>query len=153
MIKNIILAFLFAATSASFSYAQNTTPNDQQRKSIQTLIDQYSQARENRDTVLLKKILTGDIDQLVSTGEWRRGMSSAVQGMLNSSASNPGTRTLAIESIRLLDQKSCIVDCRYIIKNSGGDTRTMWSTFVVVMENGTWKISAIRNMAPSGPVR
>ena len=150
MIKNVILSILVVATATSFACAQNSAPNEQQRKDIQTLINKYSLAREKKDTVLLKNILTSDIDQLVSTGEWRSGMTSAVQGMLNSSASNPGTRTLNIEKIRLIDQRSAIVDCRYIIQNPDGNTRTMWSTFVVVVDNGTWKISAIRNMLPSG---
>jgi hypothetical protein len=30
----------------------------------------------------LKKILTPDVDQLVSTGEWRMAISAAVAGML-----------------------------------------------------------------------
>ena len=69
-------------------------------KIFMSLIDKYSQAREKRDTVLLKSILTTDVDQLVSTGEWRNGIDASVKGMLNSSANSPGTRTLKIEKIR-----------------------------------------------------
>lgn len=42
-----------------------------QEKALYSLIDQYSQAQETSDTTLLKSILTEDIDQLVSSGEWR----------------------------------------------------------------------------------
>jgi len=114
-----------------------------------TLIDQYAQAREKRDTALLKTILTADVDQLVSNGEWRIGISSAVQGMLNSSLSNPGTRTLTVDKIRLITSACAIVDCRYEIQNSDGTVRRMWSTFTVVDDTKSWKISAIRNMEPA----
>ena len=147
--KNIFLLLLFNVTGTLFSEGQNIIPDDQQRKDIYSLIDKYSQAREKRDTLLLKSILTTDIDQLVSTGEWRNGIAASVQGMLNSSANSPGRRTLTIEKIRLLNPNSAIVDCKYEIQNTDGTTRKMWSTFIVVSDKGIWKISAIRNMLPA----
>lgn len=147
--KRILLFILLLLTGSSILYGQNATLNEKQRKDISTLIDQYSQARENKDTVLLKKILTPDIDQLVSNGEWRTGMKSAVQGMLRSSATSPGTRTLTIDKIRLLNPNSAVVDCKYEIQNADGTPRKMSSTFIVVSNKGTWKISAIRNMLPA----
>lgn len=149
--RHIFLLILLLQTSSLFLHGQNVMPSEQQKKDISSLIDQYSQAREKRDTVLLKKILTTDIDQLVSNGEWRTGINSAVQGMLRSSASTPGTRTLTIEKLRLLNPNSAVVDCRYEIQNSDGTPRKMWSTFIVVTEKRIWKISAIRNMLPAGP--
>lgn len=148
--KTILLLLLIILTSISCLQGQNTVPNDKQRKAISLVIDQYSQARENRDTLLLKKILTADIDQLVSTGEWRNGINASFKGMLNSSATSPGTRTLTIEKIRLFNPASAIVDCKYEIRNRDGSVRKMWSTFIVVSAKGTWKISAIRNMLPAG---
>ena len=114
-----------------------------------SLIDQYSQAREKRDTVLLKSILTSDIDQLVSSGEWRSGIKESTMGMLRSSASSPGTRTLKVEKIRFLNPQCAIVDARYEIQNADGSLRKMWSTFIIVDQKNNWKISAIRNMLPS----
>ena len=143
----IVLPILFLFVN--LTHAQQKDPTDKQKKDIIALIDKYSLARENRDTVLLKAILTSDVDQLVSTGEWRNGVQSSVKGMLRSSASTPGTRTLAVEKIRLVSSSSAIVDCRYEIKNDDGSRRKMWSTFVVVSEKGGWKISAIRNMLPT----
>jgi len=48
------------------------------------------------DTVMLKSILTPDVDQLVSSGEWRTGIEGAMKGMVRSSTSNPGKRTLVV---------------------------------------------------------
>ena len=129
-------------------YGQVATGNDKLQKTITSLIDQYSQAREKRDTALLKTILTPDVDQLVSTGEWRVGLNAAVEGMMKSSANSPGTRTLHIEKIQTITPSSAIVDCRYEIQNTDGTARKMWSTFVVIADKKTWKIMAIRNMLP-----
>ena len=149
--KNVFLLLLLNLTGISLLYSQQKTPNEDQQKAITSLIDQYSEAREKSDTVLLKNILTNDVDQLVSTGEWRNGISAAVQGMLKSSANSPGTRTLKIENIRMFNPNSAIVDCRYEIQNTDGSIRKMWSTFLVVSEKKKWKISAIRNMLPANP--
>lgn len=148
--KNIFLLLLFNTAVTSFLHGQNVIPDDKQRKDIYFLIDKYSQSREKRDTFLLKSILTIDVDQLVSTGEWRNGIDASVKGMLNSSANSPGTRTLNIEKIRLLNPNNAIVDCKYEIPNPDGTIRKMWSTFIVVADQGIWKISAIRNMLPTG---
>jgi ketosteroid isomerase-like protein len=146
--KNIILLLLLNSTTVLFLHAQVRTPTEDQRKAISSLIDQYSQAREKRDTALLKNILTEDVDQLVSTGEWRNGIGASVEGMLKSSAEKPGTRTLSIDKIRIFNAHSGIVDCKYEIQNTDGTIRKMWSTFIVVFDKKIWKISAIRNMLP-----
>jgi ketosteroid isomerase-like protein len=146
--KNIILLLLFYFFCNSSLRCQHIA-TDKQKKDIERLIDKYSLARENKDTVLLKNILTNDIDQLVSTGEWRDGMGASVKGMLRSSASRPGTRTLKVEKLRLLSSSSAIVDCRYEIENADGSPRKMWSTFIIVQDKQDWKISAIRNMLPT----
>ena len=148
--KKIALFFLLHLTGFMFVNGQHTlTVNDKQQKAITSLIDQYSQAREKRDTVLLKTILTPDVDQLVSTGEWRIGINAAIEGMMKSSANSPGTRTLYIEKIQIITASSAIVDCRYEIQNADNTTRKMWSTFFVVADKKEWKIRAIRNMLPA----
>src|SRR5258706_11417453 len=148
--KQLFLLISFNVTGALFLQGQTLLPDDKQKKDIYQLIDNYSQAREKRDTVLLKSILTTDVDQLVSSGEWRNGKAASVKGMLQSSANSPGTRTFTIEKIRLFNPNSAIVDCKYEIQNADGTPRKMWSTFIVVFEKGIWKISAIRNMLPTG---
>jgi uncharacterized protein (TIGR02246 family) len=147
-VKKTTLLVLFYIIGISFLYSQQT-PTPQQQTAITYLIDQYSEAREKIDTNLLKSILTTDIDQLVSNGEWRKGIASAVAGMVRSSSTQPGTRTLKVESIKMLNSTTAIADCRYEITNADGTMRKMWSTFIVVDEKGKWKISAIRNMLPS----
>jgi ketosteroid isomerase-like protein len=148
--KIILLIFLIHLSATSFLQGQQFQLSDKQRKDIHALIDKYSEAREKSDTLLLKSILTDEIDQLVSTGEWRNGIDASMKGMQRSSANTTGTRTLTIEKIRLLNPHSAIVDCKYEIKNTDGTTRKMWSTFIVVSDKRIWKISAIRNMLPAG---
>jgi uncharacterized protein (TIGR02246 family) len=148
--KKIALFSLLHLTGLMFLYGQHAiTVNEKQQKAIATVIDQYSAAREKRDTVLLKAILTADVDQLVSTGEWRAGINAAVEGMMKSSANSPGTRTLRIEKIQMVTPSSAIVDCRYEIQNADSTVRKMWSTFIVVADREKWKIRAIRNMLPA----
>ena len=130
-------------------YGQDIKVNDKLQKEITSLIDQYSEAREKRDTVLLKTTLTPDADQLVSTGAWRAGINAAVEGMMKSSANSPGTRTLHVEKIQTITPSAAIVDCRYEIQNTDGTVRKMWSTFIVIDDKKTWKIMAIRNMLPA----
>jgi hypothetical protein len=146
--KNVIV-FLFCLACSLSLHAQSMKLSTNDQKAISTLIDRYSEAREKSDTVLLQLILTEDIDQLVSTGEWRVGMRAAIDGMQKSSASNPGTRTLTIDRIRLLNANCAMVDCRYEIMNADNGSRKMWSSFVVVKVRKDWKITAIRNMLPA----
>jgi uncharacterized protein (TIGR02246 family) len=144
-----MLRNFFLLASLSILIGWSATAQENKTKAIYHLIDNYSVARENRDTVLLKKILTADVDQLVSTGEWRYGIQSAVKGMLESSATSPGTRTLRVERVRFLGKHIALADARYDIRNDDGTIRSMWSSFAVVKQGGTWKISAIRNMLPA----
>jgi hypothetical protein len=146
MKKHSFIVILILATT--ILHAQQTA-TESQRKSLTKLIDQYSEARTKNDTLLLKSILTSDIDQLVSTGEWRSGIKTAVKGMLSSSANNSGTRTLTVDKVKMLNASCAIVDCRYEIQEANGSTRKMWSSFIAISEKGKWKISAIRNMLPS----
>lgn len=144
--KNTYLLILTLCLTSSMLYGQQVV----KEQVIRTLIDQYAQARETKDTVLLKQILTSDIDQLVSSGVWRKGFSESKKGMLQSSTRNRGTRTLIVESIRFLHQTVALVDCRYTIQRPDGSTRKMWSSFTVQKEGNQWKIAAIRNMLPAG---
>lgn len=148
--KNLSLFILLNFVCASFVYAQNTKINNNTEKEIYSLIDKYVRAREKKDTVLLDSILSDDIDQLVSTGEWRIGKAASFKGMMQSSTSNPGERTIKIEKIRIIDPEVGIADARYEIQNPDGSARKMWSTFIVVKERETWKIAAIRNMLIPG---
>ncbi|MEO0331568.1 MAG: DUF4440 domain-containing protein [Bacteroidota bacterium] len=124
----LVVTIVYITTDA---YAQNLVD----KEAIHLLIDQYAQAREKQDTVLLKQILTDEIDQLVSSGEWRRGIDKAKEGMMRSSRRNSGERTLAVEKVRFITEESGIADARYEIRNADGEVvRKMWSTFIVVYQ-------------------
>lgn len=150
MKKILCFIMLSQILCATFLFAQHQLSNQDQIK-ILALIDDYSKARENQDTLLLQSILTKDIDQLVSDGEWRIGINEAMSGMQRSSAGNPGKRSLIIEKLRFFNSECAIVDARYEIVGGNSTTRRMWSTFLVVKENESWKISGIRNMLPTNP--
>ncbi|MBN7811127.1 nuclear transport factor 2 family protein [Algoriphagus sp. H41] len=143
------LLLVLLALLPTLAFCQVSRAEREEVPKINQLISDYSKARETRDTILLKEILTEDIDQLVSSGEWRNGLRAAIQGMMQSSTANPGTRTLEVEKIKFLSDEIALVDCRYLIK-SGETVRNMWSSFTLVFDKDRWKISAIRNMNPTG---
>jgi hypothetical protein len=140
---------LICLLSVQVVFAQTSDKQKADSNEILHLINQYSAARENQDTLLLKEILTADVDQLVSSGEWRNGTGDSVKGMLNSSSTNPGDRKLTVEKIKFFSENAALVDARYIITNSDQTMRKMWSSFVVVKNKKVWQISAIRNMLPT----
>ncbi|MDZ4799501.1 MAG: SgcJ/EcaC family oxidoreductase [Bryobacteraceae bacterium] len=112
---------------------------------VKDVVRRYVDARENRDPKLIASLFAPDADQLVSSGEWRRGAPSLVKGMLGSSERNSGKRTITVETVRFLGSDVAIADGRYEIAGS----RPMWSTFVMRKHSGAWRIEAIRNMAPT----
>lgn len=119
-------------------------------KEVRGLVGRYAQARELRDPLAIESLFTRDADQLVSSGEWRRGRDSLVEGMLGSSRRNPGERTITVETVRFVAEGVAIADARYEIKGvAGAVDRKMWSTFVAVSKEGDWRITAIRNMLPA----
>lgn len=142
-----LLLILIQFPLVGFLSAQNDNIPANKQKIID-LISQYGQARVDKDTEALKNILVSEIDQLVSTGEWRRGIDESLAGMLRSSTRQPGSRSLTVEEVRFLSSECAIADARYVIKNSDGTERRMWSTFVTVLQGNEWKIAAIRNMLP-----
>lgn len=148
--KTLTFTTLLILMTPMLLLAQVGVSQENLKKEIQSLVDKYTHARETKDGPLLESILTKDIDQLVSSGTWRRGKEESMKGMLRSSQRNPGKRTITVESIRFLTSDSGIADARYEILNADGTSRNMWSTFIVVYEDHAWKIAAIRNMLPAG---
>ena len=90
--------------------AQDNIQQRGMKQEIVSLVEQYGQARVAKDTEQLKRILTKDMDQLVSTGEWRRGIDSAMEGMLRSSTRQPGSRSLSVEEVRFINENTAIAD-------------------------------------------
>lgn len=143
--KALFLSFLFLPAMV---FAQISEDQKKSSLKITQLIHTYSQARETKDSELLKSILAENVDQLVSNGEWRNGINEAIEGMMRSSSSNPGTRSLEVEKIKFLSDEIAVVDCRYLISAPNGDQRKLWSSFVVIFSKKSWKIAVIRNMDP-----
>jgi uncharacterized protein (TIGR02246 family) len=147
--KDILLIMGITLCFVQKTAAQPGETGTKVQQEIEAVVNSYSKARTDQDSVLLDDILTADIDQLVSSGVWRRGRDEAVRGMGRSSVNNPGTRTLTVENTRLLTPDCAIADARYVIENGDGTSRKMWSTFLLVRTSKGWKISAIRNMLPA----
>ena len=146
MLRLFVVATLIAGAVGS-AYAQAGLPREAE---IYDLVRRYVEAREARDAKAIEALFTADADQLVSSGEWRRGRDAVVKGTLASSAASGGSRTITVETVRMLGPDVAVADGRYEISGlAGAETRRMWATFVVVRQNGTWRISAIRNMLPA----
>ena len=134
----IALALCFALT-----YLPLAAQDD---KDLRDIVQKYLDARERRDAKAVGALFTADADQLVSSGEWRRGRDAVVNGTLASSDSNAGRRTIVVESTRFVARDTAVVDGRYELGE-----RKMWTTFVMTRTPAGWKIAAIRNMLPSSP--
>jgi uncharacterized protein (TIGR02246 family) len=119
---------------------------------VRDTVKEYIAARERGDAAALSALFTPDADQLVSSGEWRRGREELVRGTLASSKSNAGTRTIALKTVRFPIPDVAIADGEYAIGASQtAAARNMWTSFVMVRSQGRWRISAIRNMLPAPP--
>jgi uncharacterized protein (TIGR02246 family) len=132
---------LLAGLALSPAFAQSDEAE------IRDLVARYVSAREAQDPARAAALFTDDADQLVSSGEWRRGREALVKGAMASSRANEGRRSVVVESVRFIAAGVAIADGRYEI--SGAETRRMWSTFVVIKTGEGWRIAAIRNMLPA----
>jgi uncharacterized protein (TIGR02246 family) len=120
---------------------------------VKAVVARYVDAREKRDSAAVEGVFTKDADQLVSSGEWRKGREAVVRGTLASSESTGGRRTITVENVRFVTRDVAVADGRYEISGlAGGQSRHMWSTFVIARGPDGWRIAAIRNMLPATPV-
>jgi uncharacterized protein (TIGR02246 family) len=119
---------------------------------IREVVGKYVAAREQIDAQAVEQLFTGDADQLVSSGEWRRGRDAVVRGAMASSRSTGGKRSITVETVRLVTPEVAIADGRYELTGlAGGETRMMWATLVLKRTGNGWRITAIRNMLPAPP--
>ncbi len=135
---------------AGCAAAQTPAARTQDEAAIRSVVDKYVAAREQIDAKAVAALFTADADQLVSSGEWRRGLDAVVRGTMASSQASGGKRTITVETIRFVTADVAIVDGRYeIAGGAGGQDRKMWSTFVFRRTPEGWRIAAIRNMLPA----
>ena len=119
---------------------------------VRDLVARYVDAREHRDPKAIEALFTADADQLVSSGEWRKGRDAVVRGTLASSESTGGRRTITVETVRFLSPDAAIADGRYdIVGVAAGQDRHMWASIICKRTPEGWKIAAIRNMLPAPP--
>ncbi|MGE0360751.1 MAG: SgcJ/EcaC family oxidoreductase [Vicinamibacterales bacterium] len=119
---------------------------------VRGLVDRYVAARELRDPAAVEALFTADADQYTTSGEWRRGQAAIVSGTARSSAQNPGVRRIQVDAVRFVGADVAIADGPYEIDMPGrtAPARRMWTSIVVVRTPQGWRISAIRNMVPTG---
>ena len=147
--SRLLVITMLAAGVVGTPLAQGGLPREAE---IHDLVRRYVAAREARDPKAIEVLFTADADQLVSSGEWRRGRDAVVKGSLASSAGPGESRAITLETVRMLGPDAAVADGRYDISGlPGGETRRMWTTFVAVRQDSGWKISAIRNMLPAPP--
>lgn len=117
---------------------------------IRAAIQKYVNVRDHPDPKALESLFTADADQLVSSGEWRKGREAVVKGTIAASQKETGKRTITVESIRFLTKTVAIADGRYdLLDAAGNPTRKMWTSIVLTREHSGWRIAAIRNMLPA----
>ncbi|MBI1765905.1 MAG: SgcJ/EcaC family oxidoreductase [Acidobacteria bacterium] len=147
----IQFALLFLlVTSTPWFTQKSSSGNDE--AAIRAVVQQYVDARERLDPKAVEQLFTSDADQLVSSGEWRKGREAVVRGTLASSTSTGGKRTITVEAVRFVTADVAIADGRYELTGlAGGATRSMWTTFVLKRSGKVWQITAIRNMLPAAP--
>ncbi len=138
------LTCLLVVASTSLCIAAN--PEAEIRAAIQKYVD----VRDHPDPKALEALFTADADQLVSSGEWRKGRAAVVQGTIAASQKEAGKRTITVESIRFLTKTVAIAEGRYDLMDAAGNpTRRMWTSMVLTREHSGWHIAAIRNMLPA----
>jgi len=143
--KRALAALAFAAALM----AQGSPADD---AAVRAVVQKYMDARDRRDPRAIESLFTADADQLVSSGEWRKGRQEVVKGTMASSQSTGGKRTITVESVRFLSPTVALADGRYDLTGlAGGQTRHMWTALTLVKAGGQWKIAAIRNMLPAAP--
>jgi uncharacterized protein (TIGR02246 family) len=119
---------------------------------VRAVVANYVAARERGDAAAVAAVFTETVDQLTSSGEWRRGRDALVRGTLASSKTNSGARTITIKTVRFPAADVAIADGEYVIAaTSSASTRNMWTSFVMIRSGGQWRIDAIRNMLPAPP--
>ncbi len=145
-------AILWCVVSVTPSFAQNSVRGNDEA-AIREIVSKYVDARERIDPQAIEALFTSDADQLVSSGEWRRGRDAVVRGTIESSRRTGGRRRITVDSVRFVTPEMAIADGRYELTGlAEGATRRMWTTLVLKRTENGWRIAAIRNMLPTAPV-
>ncbi len=150
--RTLLVAWIVLAAPAARAQEPPRAADD---AAVRALVDRYVAARELRDPAAVEALFTADADQYTTAGEWRRGQAAIVAGTSRSSAQNPGVRRIRVEAVRFVTADVALADGAYEITTAGGTApaRRMWTSIVAVRTPQGWRISAIRNMVPTGATR
>jgi uncharacterized protein (TIGR02246 family) len=154
--RSLLLGGVCLVVSASSGAAQPApTSRAADEAAVRDMVARYVAARELKDPRAVEALFTPDADQYTTGGEWRRGQAAIVEGTARSSAQNPGTRAIRVEAVRFLTPDVAIADGPYEIQGPGGASpaRRLWTSIVLVRRPDGWRITAIRNMAPTAARR
>lgn len=133
---------------------QAAAGNTGDEAAVRDLVKKYVDARERRDAEATRALFTADADQLVSSGQWRKGIDEVVKGTMASSQQTGGHRTISVQSVRFLTPDVALADGPYqLTELAAGEDRKMWTALMCVRTPGGWRIAAIRNMLPAPPQR
>src|SRR5688572_26141597 len=92
LIRGSLLAVLFVTLLGALPQSQPAAADD---AAVRDLVARYASGREKGDPAVVAALFTADADQLVSSGEWRRGRDVLVKGVL-SSTQQGGKRTTTV---------------------------------------------------------
>jgi len=147
VMKHLSLLLIACAVCAA-----QTATNPADEAAIKDVVARYVDARDHKDAKATEALFTADADQLVSSGEWRKGRDAVVRGTMASSEASGGKRTITVETVRFLTPDAALADGRYEIAGlNGAAPRRMWSSFLITRTRDGWRIAAIRNMLPAAP--
>ena len=79
------MAVILLFTGTLAGRPQGTRDRAKDEAAIRDVVKEYFGSRDRRDAATLATLFTADADQLVSSGEWRRGREELVKGTLASS--------------------------------------------------------------------
>ena len=144
------LTLVLCVAAAASLQAQSTSSNKSDDAAVRDIVRRYTEARELNDPKAIAALFTDDADQYTTSGDWRRGISQLVKGMLETSARNPGVRAITIAAVRFVTPDVAVVDGEY---KTGTGARPLWTTLIVKRVASGWRIAAIRNAAPTGQAK
>src|SRR5262249_47741333 len=107
--RSVHAAIVFFGLTVGYDWA-GAQPSKSDEAAVRGVVKSYLDAREHRDGAAVGALFTEDADQLVSSGEWRRGRDAIVRGTLASSASNSGARTITIQTVRFPAKDVALAD-------------------------------------------
>lgn len=142
----ILVACLLAGVLMPTLRAQQS-PTAADEADVRNVVEAYTNAR---DPAAVAALFTSDADQVTTGGEWRRGRDQIRSGTADASRRNPGVRRISIEAVRFVTPDVAIADGPYQIATGDATARRIWTTLVLVRTADGWRISAIRNMTPTG---